>query len=193
MRRPWRDTPPPLLADLVASLSDTHAAWTSFADQRNSLPSRSMRWRMTESLRATATVAFLVPIRLARRVPQALRRPARDTIEDDPGRLIQVGAQQLVAAAGDVAGVVLLAGLIAPRRQADVGPDAGRLGEALRRIHDADVGERDQDAWSHVIMLISLHHTLLHGSAGWRRELGGVGKRPLPLTSTTDKPGDVCC
>ena len=43
-------------------------------------------------------------------------------MEDDPGRLVQVGAQQLVAAAGDVAGVVLLAGLVAPRRQADVGP-----------------------------------------------------------------------
>ena len=48
-------------------------------------------------------------------------------MEDDPGRLVQVGAQQLVAAAGDVAGVILLAGLVAPRRQADVGPDAGRL------------------------------------------------------------------
>src|SRR3954471_16386409 len=67
-------------------------------------------------------------------------------MEDDAGRLVQVGAQQLVAAARDVAAVVLLAGLVAPRRQADVGPDAGRLGEALRRIYDADVGERDQDA-----------------------------------------------
>src|SRR3954463_5780122 len=47
-------------------------------------------------------------------------------MEDDPRRLVQVGAQQLVATAGDVAGVVRLAGLIAPRRQADVGPDAGR-------------------------------------------------------------------
>src|SRR3954464_15768998 len=65
--------------------------------------------------------------------PGLQRRPARNTMEDDPGRLVQVGAQQLVAAAGDVAGIVLLAGLIAPRRQADVGPDAGRLGEALRR------------------------------------------------------------
>src|SRR3954468_4697425 len=80
------------------------------------------------------------------RPPGLQRRPARDTMEDDPGRLVQVGAQQLVAAAGDVAGVVLLAGLVAPRRQADVGPDTGRLGKALRRIHDADVGERDQDA-----------------------------------------------
>src|SRR3954454_7790491 len=62
---PTRDAPPPLPADLVTSLLDAHAAWTCFADQRNSLPSRSMRWRMTESFRATATVAFLVPIRLA--------------------------------------------------------------------------------------------------------------------------------
>src|ERR687893_51559 len=72
------------------------------------------------------------------RPPGLQRRPARDTMEDDPGRLVQVGAQQLVAAARDVAGVVLLAGLVAPRRQADVGADAGRPGEALRRIHDAD-------------------------------------------------------
>src|SRR3954462_4695764 len=60
------------------------------------------------------------------RPPGLQHRPARDTMEDDPGRLVQVGAQQLVAAAGDVAGVVLLAGLVAPWRQADVGPDAGR-------------------------------------------------------------------
>jgi hypothetical protein len=56
-----------------------------------------------------------------------------------------------------VAGVVRLAGLVAPRRQADIGPDAGRPGEALRRIDDTEVGERDQDTWSPVIMLISLH------------------------------------
>src|SRR3954465_9739815 len=76
---PTRDAPPPLPADLVALLSDAHAAWTSFADQRNSLLSRSMRWRMTESLRATATVAFLVPIRRARRVPQAFSTDQRET------------------------------------------------------------------------------------------------------------------
>src|SRR3954466_7878090 len=76
---PTRDTSPPLPADLVASLSDAHAAETSFADQRNSLLSRSMRWRMTESLRATATVAFLVPIRRARRVPQAFSTDQRET------------------------------------------------------------------------------------------------------------------
>ena len=58
-------------------------------------------------------------------------------MEDDPGRLVQIGAQQLVAAAGDGAGIVRLAGLVAPRRQADLGPDAGRLGEALRRIDGA--------------------------------------------------------
>src|SRR4051794_24904754 len=76
---PTRDALPPLPADLVASLLDAHAAWTSFVDQRNSLPSRSMRWSMTESLRATATVAFLVPIRRARRVPQAFSTDQRGT------------------------------------------------------------------------------------------------------------------
>src|SRR3954462_10913988 len=50
------------------------------------------------------------------RPPSLQHRPARDPMEDDPGRLVQVGAQQLVAAAGDVAGVVRLAGLVAPRR-----------------------------------------------------------------------------
>src|SRR5215210_7927774 len=70
--------------------------------------------------------------------PAEFAAVAQHAMEDDRRRLVQVGAQQLVATAGDVAGVVRLAGLIAPRRQADVGPDAGRLGKALRRIHDAD-------------------------------------------------------
>jgi hypothetical protein len=75
--RPDRDTLPPLPADLVPSRSSVHAAAASLADQRNSLPSRSMRCRMTESFRATATVAFLVPILLANRVPQAFSADQR--------------------------------------------------------------------------------------------------------------------
>ena len=129
-----RGTPFRPLGGSPAVLSLAHAGCASRADQRNSLPSRSMRCRMTESLRATATVAFLVPILFASRVPQAFSADQRGTRwRIIAGRLVQVGAQQLVAAAGDVAGVVLLAGLVAPRRQADVGPDAGRRGEALRR------------------------------------------------------------
>src|SRR4051795_6904130 len=41
--------------------------------------------------------------------PSLQNRPARDPMEDDPGRLVQVGAQQLVAAAGDVASRKILA------------------------------------------------------------------------------------
>jgi hypothetical protein len=83
--RPDRDTFPPLPADLVLALSATHAVYASLVDHRNSLPSRSIRWRITESLRATATVAFLVPILLARRVPQgqgigALHEVAHDRV-----------------------------------------------------------------------------------------------------------------
>ena len=35
------------------------------------------------------------------------------------------------------------------------------------------------DAWFDPIE-VGIRDTLLHGSAGWRRELGGVGRRPLP-------------
>src|ERR1043165_6501318 len=51
------------------------------------------------------------------RPPGLQHRPTRDPMEDDPGRFVQVGAQQLVATAGDMAGVVFLAGLVAPWRQ----------------------------------------------------------------------------
>ena len=77
--RPDRDTLPPLPADLVLSLSLAHAACASLADQRNSLPSRSILCRIVESFRATATVAFLVPIRFASRVPQAFSADQRET------------------------------------------------------------------------------------------------------------------
>mgnify|MGYP006870799098 CR=1 FL=1 len=42
----------------------------------------------------------------------------------------------------DVAGVVLLTQLEAPRRRAEIGADAGGMDEALRPIDDADIGER---------------------------------------------------
>jgi hypothetical protein len=77
--RPDRDALPPLPADLVLSLSLIHAAGASLADQRNSLPSRSIWWRITESLRVAATVASLVPIRLASRVPPAFSDDQRET------------------------------------------------------------------------------------------------------------------
>ena len=51
----------------------------SLFDQRNSVPSRHIRWRMTASLRATATVAFLWPIFRASRVPHAFSVDQRDT------------------------------------------------------------------------------------------------------------------
>jgi hypothetical protein len=46
-------------------------AATSFFDQLNSVRSIHMRCRMTASLRATATVAFRSPFRLASLIPQA--------------------------------------------------------------------------------------------------------------------------
>src|SRR5271166_4040267 len=43
----------------------------SFADQQNSVPSIHIRWRMTASLRATATRALLRLFLFAMRMPQA--------------------------------------------------------------------------------------------------------------------------
>ena len=63
----------PAVAGGSRLLHCTHAACPSLADQRKSLPSHSILCRMLASLRATATVAFLVPIRLTSRVPQAFR------------------------------------------------------------------------------------------------------------------------
>src|SRR6266576_3450191 len=56
------------LCDLVIACYEA----TSFFDQLNSVPSIHMRCRMTASLRATATVAFRRPFRLASLMPQAL-------------------------------------------------------------------------------------------------------------------------
>ena len=47
--------------------------------QRKLVPSTHMRWRMTPSLRASATLAFLVPRRLATAIAQALR-PEKRTV-----------------------------------------------------------------------------------------------------------------
>src|SRR5215475_13057070 len=46
-------------------------AATSFFDQLNSVPSIHMRCRMTANLRATATLAFRSPFRLASLIPPA--------------------------------------------------------------------------------------------------------------------------
>jgi hypothetical protein len=58
-----------LPADLVGLLS--HAACPSLLTHRNVLASRNIQWRITASLRATATVTFLPPIFLTSRVPWA--------------------------------------------------------------------------------------------------------------------------
>ena len=57
--------------------------------------------------------------------------PFCNPVQDDPGCLEQVGAQQRVAVLGDMVGVVVLAGLKAPRRQTDIGTDTGRLRKTL--------------------------------------------------------------
>ena len=58
-----------LLSDVI--LLDSHAVATSRV-QRNSVPSTQMRCRITANLRASATIAFFIPRRLAICIAQAL-------------------------------------------------------------------------------------------------------------------------
>ena len=76
---PWQEL---LSAQARRNLSrSNYAAVTaaSLFDQRNSVPSRHIRWRMTASFLATATVAFWWPIFRASRVPHAFSVDQRDT------------------------------------------------------------------------------------------------------------------
>ncbi len=78
--------------------------------------------------------------------------PLCNPAHDDPGCLEQMGAQQRVTMLRDMAGVVVFAGLKAPRHQADVGAHAGRLHKTLPVVDDAGVGQRHQDARSYVMI-----------------------------------------
>ena len=62
--------------------------------------------------------------------------------EHDIGRLVKQRADPSVAALRDAAGIVDLAGLVAPWHQAQIGPDVARPPEAFRFIDRRDEGER---------------------------------------------------
>ena len=68
-------TPVPPKADLC-SFKLVHAVRASVW---NSVPSVQMAWRMTAILRATATLAFFAPMRLASLLPQRLSAEPRLT------------------------------------------------------------------------------------------------------------------
>lgn len=59
--------------------SPSYAIAVSSFDQRKLVPSTHIRWRMTPSLRAKATLAFFVPRRLATAIPHAFR-PEKRTV-----------------------------------------------------------------------------------------------------------------
>src|SRR3974390_3883284 len=76
IHRPARDIMPPCGGTRVFSYLDLifhyHAAAASCRVQQNSLPSTQMRCMMTASRRASATIAFFMPRRLAICMAQAL-------------------------------------------------------------------------------------------------------------------------
>ena len=60
--------------------------------------------------------------------------------DDDVGTFVEQVAHEAVAAMGDVAFVVGLAGLPAPGREAEIGADIGGSGEACRVVDDGGEG-----------------------------------------------------
>jgi hypothetical protein len=73
--RPGRDDPIPSRGTWCA-VGGFYAAAAAFGIARNSALSAHMRCRITASLRATATLAFLWPMRLARRRPHSFKAEA---------------------------------------------------------------------------------------------------------------------
>jgi hypothetical protein len=72
-----------------AELGVVRARYADLACSRaheNSVPSTHMQCRITASLRATATRAFLGPIRFARRLPHAFRGEKRCTLVSNVNR-----------------------------------------------------------------------------------------------------------
>jgi hypothetical protein len=66
-----------------------------------------MRCRMTASLRATATLAFLKPMRLASLSPPGLEpAPVMHAGHEHAGGLEEVGPDQAITAFGDPAGPI---------------------------------------------------------------------------------------
>ena len=71
------DYGPACLADPISLGSPSHALAVTALVQRKLVPSTHMRWRMTPSLRASATRAFFVPRRLATAIAQLFRGDMR--------------------------------------------------------------------------------------------------------------------
>jgi hypothetical protein len=59
------------------------------------------------------------------------------------------------------------------------GPDTKGVRDLLRRS-TFDAVDQIRYSQNFQLQILEPGATLLHGSAGWRRELGGVGRRPLP-------------
>ena len=129
-----------------------YAVWAaaSLFDQLNSVPSIHIRCKMTASFRATATLALLRLLRLATRMPQALKgRPFRDARQKHVGSLVQIASQQSVAAFRDAAGAVDFAGCVSSRGQSHVGTDIARFVEPRWIIDCREIAKCSDrsDAW----------------------------------------------
>ena len=99
---------------------------------------------MTAILRATATFAFLAPIRLVSFAPALEGRTSPDNGQQDVRGFEQISPNLMVAAFGDAASSVDLAGLIMSWCQAEIGTDVGGMSEASGVVDGNDEGQSGQ-------------------------------------------------
>lgn len=127
--------------------------------QRNSVASTHIRWSTTPNLRARATLARFMPRRfrhVERPVLQA--REAGCPRQHDVRRFKERGSHHGVADLADITVPIGLTGLIFFGRKPEVGSDRTGFSKPCRVIPRRAIGERNQGAWSHVIMPISLRY-----------------------------------
>jgi len=146
-------------------------------------------------LRASATFALRGPVLFAIASAQS-RSPDPDVVGHQRVRgLIEAGSRHPVAALGDAAVLARLAGLVALRRQAEIGADAGGTREPRSVVESGRDGERGDrsDAWR--------RHEQADDAAlaGGRTQLGvehsdavqdGAPRRDQPLEEPGAAPGN---
>src|SRR6202167_6583599 len=133
-----------LLSELI--LYGFHVATACSLVQRNSVPSTQMRCMITANRRASATIAFFIPRRLAICIAQALSQD--HFLERNHGLscFVEHRPHHLISTARYSAVPIHLARLILGARQPKHRPDGLGFAEASRNVDGGAIGQRHYGA-----------------------------------------------
>ena len=114
----------------------------------NSVPSTQIQWRMIASFRATATCAFLIPLRCQPQPPRFEGTPPLCSMQQYAGSLKQIGAEQSVAPSRHAPRHFHFAGLFTPWGETKISSDLRRALEARRIVDGMREGKGRNDAYT---------------------------------------------